>query len=146
MTLVASIRIALRVISVNALRGILTALGVIIGVGAVVATLSIGAGAKQAVAAQVQALGSNLITIFPGQAGQLGVRVGAQVVSLKYEDGVAIKESVPEVVDVAADYGRAAQVVYGNQNTSTQVLGETPNFPTVRDWQVASGPSSTTRI
>jgi len=139
MTLIASIRIALRAISVNALRGILTALGVIIGVGAVVATLSIGTGAKLAVAAQVQALGSNLITIFPGQAGQLGVRVGAQVMTLKYEDGVAIKESVPEVVDVAAEYGRAAQVVYGNQNTSTQVLGETPNFPDVRDWPVASG-------
>ena len=139
MTLAASIRIALRAISVNALRGILTALGVIIGVAAVVATLSIGAGAKQAVAAQVQALGSNLITIFPGQAGQLGVRVGTQVQTLKYEDGMAIKESVPEVEDVAAEYGRAAQVVFGNQNTFTQVLGETPNFPTVRDWPVLAG-------
>jgi putative ABC transport system permease protein len=139
MTLAASIRIALRAISVNALRGILTALGVIIGVAAVVTTLSIGAGARQAVAAQVQALGSNLITIFPGQAGQLRVRVGAQVQTLKYEDGVAIRASVPEVADVAAEYGRAAQIVYGNQNTNTQVLGETPNFPNVRDWPVVTG-------
>ena len=139
MTLIASVRIAVRAISVNALRAVLTALGVIIGVGAVVATLSIGTGAKQAVAAQVQALGSNLITIFPGQAGQLGVRVGAQVQTLKYEDGAAIKQSVPEVVDVAAEFGRSAQVVYGNQNTFTQVLGETPNFPAVRDWPVVAG-------
>jgi len=139
MTFTASIRIALRAISVNALRGVLTALGVIIGVGAVVATLSIGAGARQSVAAQVQALGSNLITIFPGQAGQLGVRVGTQVQTLKYEDALAIKEGVPEAQDVAAEYGRGAQVVFGNQNTFTQVLGETPNFPTVRDWPVVRG-------
>lgn len=58
-------------------------------------------------AAQVQALGSNLNTMFPGQAGQLGVRVGAQVQTLKSEDGVAIKESGPDVADVAAEYGRA---------------------------------------
>jgi putative ABC transport system permease protein len=138
-TFAASLRIALRAISVNALRGVLTALGVIIGVGAVVATLSIGTGAKQSVAAQVRALGSNLITVFPGQAGQFGVRVGAQVQTLKYDDAVALKEGVPEAQDVAAEYGRGAQVVSGNQNTFTQVLGETPNFPTVRDWPVQRG-------
>ncbi len=139
MGLLISVRLALRALSINTLRAILTALGVIIGVGAVVATLSIGTGAKQAVAAQVRALGSNLITIFPAQAGQLGVRVGAQVQTLKYEDGVAIKDGVPEVQDVAAEYGRAAQVVFGNQNTFTQVLGETPNFPGVRDWSMIAG-------
>jgi putative ABC transport system permease protein len=137
--LVMSVRVALRAVSVNALRAILTALGVIIGVGAVVATVSIGAGAKQSVAAQVQALGTNLLTIFPGQAGQFGVSVGSQVKTLTYEDGLAIKEGVAGVNAVGAEYGRAAQVVYGNQNTSTQVLGETPNFPEVRDWQVVGG-------
>ncbi len=139
MNLVMSVRIALRAIGVRKMRAFLTALGVIIGVGAVVATLSIGTGAKQAVTAQIQALGSNLITVFPGQAGQFGVTTGGQVQTLKYEDGLAIKESVPEVEDVTAEFGRSAQVVYGNQNTFTQVLGETPNFSFVRDWPVTEG-------
>jgi putative ABC transport system permease protein len=91
------------------------------------------------VADRVQALGSNLITIFPGQDGQLGVRVGTQVQTLKYDDAVALQEGVPEAQDVAAEYGRSVQVVFGNQNTFTQVLGETPNFPTVRDWPVLRG-------
>ena len=139
MNVIMSVRVALRAVSVNALRAILTALGVIIGVAAVVATVSIGAGAKQSVAAQVQALGTNLLTIFPGQAGQFGVTVGSQVQTLRYEDGLAIKNGVGTVEDVAAEYGRAAQVVYGNQNTYTQVLGETPNFPGVRNWPVIAG-------
>ncbi len=139
MNVLMSVRIALRAIGVRKLRAALTALGVIIGVGAVVATLSIGTGAKQAVTANIQALGSNLITIFPGQAGQFGVSFGGQVQTLKYEDGLAIKQAVPEVEDVAAEYGRAAQVVNGNQNTFTQVLGESPNFTAVRDWPVVEG-------
>jgi putative ABC transport system permease protein len=139
MNLVMSVRVALRAVSVNALRAILTALGVIIGVAAVVATVSIGTGAQQSVAAQVQALGTNLLTIFPGQAGQFGVTVGSQVQTLKYEDGLAIKADVGAVEDVAAEYGRAAQVVSGNQNTYTQVLGETPNFPEVRNWPAIAG-------
>jgi putative ABC transport system permease protein len=139
MNLLISIRIALRAIGVRKLRAALTALGVIIGVAAVVATLSIGTGAKQAVAAQIQSLGSNLITVFPGQAGTFGVTSGGQVQTLKYDDAVAIKGVVPEVEDVTAEYGRPAQVVNGNQNSYTQVLGETPNFPAVRDWPVVAG-------
>ncbi len=139
MNVAMSFRVALRAVSVNALRAILTALGVIIGVAAVVATVSIGTGAKQSVAAQVQALGTNLLTIFPAQAGQLGVSVGSQVQTLRYEDGLAIRDDIPSVEDVAAEFGRAAQVVYGAQNTNTQVLGETPNFPQVRNWPVIAG-------
>lgn len=139
MNLLVSVRIALRAIGVRKLRAALTALGVIIGVAAVVATLSIGTGAKQAVTAQIQVLGSNLIMIFPGQSGQFGVSSGGQVQTLKSEDGLAIKAAVPEVEDVTAEYGRPAQIVNGNQNSFTQVLGETPNFPTVRDWAVVAG-------
>jgi len=139
MNLLMSVRIAMRAIGVRKLRAALTALGVIIGVGAVVATLSIGTGAKQAVTAQIQTLGSNLITIFPGQAGQFGVFIGGQAQTLKYEDGLAILAAVPEVQYVTAEYGRGAQVVNGNQNSFTQVLGETPNFPAVRDWPVVAG-------
>ena len=139
MNVAMSVRIALRAVSVNALRAILTALGVIIGVGAVVATVSIGTGAKQSVAAQVQSLGTNLLTVFPGQAGQFGVTQGGQVQTLSADDGLAIKEAVSEVDDVAAEYGRSAQVVAGAQNTYTQVLGETPSFPEVRNWSVVEG-------
>jgi len=134
-----SIRIALRAIALQKLRAALTALGVIIGVAAVVTTMSIGAGARQAVQAQMQSLGSNLLTVFAGQAGQFGVSTGIQVQNLTEADGRAIKMQVPGVDGVAAEYGRTAQVVYGSRNTNTLVLGETADYARVSNWTVAAG-------
>jgi len=140
MTLVSSMQIALRALVANKLRAVLTMLGVIIGVAAVVTMVSIGQGARQAVAAQVQSLGSNLLTIFPGSAGQFGVRQGqGSLQTLTWEDAEAIASEVPEVEAVTAEFSRNAQVVRGSENVNTSVSGVTPAFPEVRNSPIDNG-------
>ncbi|HEV8354138.1 MAG TPA: ABC transporter permease [bacterium] len=140
MNLRTSLQIALRSLAANKLRSILTMLGVIIGVGAVVSMVSIGAGARQSVAQQVTALGSNLLIIFPGNVSQLGVRQGlGSRQTLTMDDAEAIGAEVPEVEAVTAEFGRTAQVVAGNQNTNTNVNGVTPAYPLVRNFNVQEG-------
>jgi len=135
-----SIQIALRALAANPLRSILTMLGVIIGVAAVVTMVSIGQGARQSVAQQVQALGSNLLTIFPGSVGQFGVRQGlGSSQTLTWEDAQAIAAEVPPVEAVAAEFSRTAQAVRGNANTLTSVAGVTPAFQEVRNFYVEEG-------
>jgi putative ABC transport system permease protein len=134
------IRVALRAIRVNTLRAVLTMLGVIIGVGAVVAMMALGAGARTAVAQQVQNLGSNLLIVFPGSVGVGGVQqgLGAQQ-NLTWEDAEALAATVPEVAAVEAEYGRTAQVVYAGANTATTVIGVTPDYQIVRNHYVTQG-------
>src|SRR5712692_7548649 len=134
------IRVALRALRVNTLRAVLTMLGVIIGVGAVVAMMALGSGARVAIARQVQNLGSNLLVVFPGSVGTGGVQqgLGAQQ-NLTWEDAEALAATVPEVAAVEAEYGRTAQVVYAGANTATQVIGVTPDYQTVRNHYVAQG-------
>ncbi len=139
MSLTVSIRIALRALSANRLRSLLTMLGVIIGVGAVVAMVAIGQGARAAVNQQVQALGSNLLTVFAGQAQQYGIGATGPVQTLTYEDAQAILHDVQGVTGVSAEFSRQVQVVYRGQNTSTQVSGVTPAFPDVRNFHPATG-------
>ncbi len=140
MTLRTSIQIALRSLAANKLRSVLTMLGVIIGVGAVVSMVSIGAGARQSVAQQVSALGSNLLIIFPGSSAQFGVRQAAgSRQTLTAEDADAIAREVPEAEAVTAEFSRPAQVVYGNQNTNTSVSGVTPSYQLVRNFNVQEG-------
>src|SRR5574337_1117741 len=134
------IRVALRALRVNTLRAVLTMLGVIIGVGAVVAMMALGSGARVAIARQVQSLGSNLLVVFPGSVATGGVQqgLGAQQ-NLTWEDGQAIAASVPEVEAVEAEYGRTAQVVYAGANTATTVIGVTPDYQVVRNHYVVQG-------
>ncbi len=135
-----SIQIALRALAGNKLRSILTMLGVIIGVASVVTMVSIGQGARQSIASQVQSLGSNLLTIFPGAAGQFGVRQGlGSLQTLTLDDAHAIAQGVPEVEAVTAEFSRPAQVVHGNENTNTSVSGVTPDFQEVRNFNVQDG-------
>jgi putative ABC transport system permease protein len=137
----AAARIALRALTTNPLRSILTGLGVIIGVAAVVTTISIGAGARESTRQQIATLGTNLLTVIPGRVstpGGVGQGVGASQ-SLKAEDGQAIADSIPGVEAVAAEFNRGAQVVAGSQNDTTNVSGVTPNFPQVRNWEPAEG-------
>jgi putative ABC transport system permease protein len=136
----AILKVALRAIRANALRSALTALGVIIGVAAVVAMLALGAGARVAVARQVQALGSNLLVIFPGSVGFGGVQLGLGAgQNLTWEDALAVREQVAEVEAVTAELGRTAQVVAGASNTATQVIGVSPSYPKVRNHDVVRG-------
>ena len=133
-------KISFRALRVNKMRSALTMLGIVIGVGAVIAMLAVGKGASQKIADQIASIGSNLLIILPGSTTTGGVRMGAGTQpTLTMGDTEAILRECPAVADVAPDHGGVAQVVYGNQNWSTGIRGTTPNFLNVREWQLASG-------
>jgi putative ABC transport system permease protein len=139
MNLSASMRIALRAIVGNPLRSLLTMLGVIIGVGSVVAMISIGQGAREATTQQVQALGSNLLTVFAASPQQAGIAGTGLVQTMTLDDAQAIQKEIPHVNGVSAEFSRSAQVVFQNANTFTQISGVTPQFPDVRNFHPAEG-------
>jgi putative ABC transport system permease protein len=138
-----SVRVALRALAANKLRGALTMLGVIIGVAAVIALMSLGRGAQAQITERVQSLGSNLIFITPGQGRQQGnVRQAAgNAETLSYDDAVAIEQQLGGtlVVGVAPERTAPVQLIYGGQNVSTRVLGVTPGYETVRNFYVERG-------
>jgi putative ABC transport system permease protein len=139
MNLTVGFRIALRALAANRLRSLLTMLGVIIGVGAVVAMVAIGQGARASVTKQVQSLGSNLLTVFAGTAQMGGVAAGRPVETLTLEDADAILQAVPAVSGVSAEYNAQAQVVYQSKNTYTRISGVTPAYPEVREFRPVTG-------
>jgi putative ABC transport system permease protein len=140
MNVVESMRIAVRALGANKLRALLTMLGIIIGVSAVISLMSVGRGAQAAVTERIQGLGTNLLFIRPGSTQQAGVRAGggsAQTLSL--EDAQAIADQVPTVVGVAPEIGSPAQLVAGGQNWSSRVLGTTEDYAAVRNATIANG-------
>jgi putative ABC transport system permease protein len=140
MTLLASIRIALRALRVNKLRSTLTMLGIIIGVAAVITMIAIGTGAQARVEEQIKALGSNLIMLLPGSVTAGGVRMGAgSRNTLTEDDSYAIQREVMEVQAAAPQLRGTGQVVAGNNNWSTVFYGVTPEHFEVRNWVIASG-------
>jgi putative ABC transport system permease protein len=133
MNFMESIRIALRGLKANKLRSILTMLGIIIGVFAVIVMVAIGTGARTSVTGQIQGLGSNLLIITPAQASSGGVK-GGSVTTMTMEDVDAIKTKAADTVQgVAPQVGKSVQVVFAGQNTSTQVVGTTPDYQDVRN-------------
>ena len=136
----AAFRSAWRALAANALRSVLTMLGIIIGVGAVIAMVAVGQGATDRVQEQMQALGSNIMLVVPGGVSQAGVRLGAQTRQrLTEEDALAISLEIPEV-QVAAPTSRATgQVVWGNSNWGTTVMGVNNEYLEARDWPLRSG-------
>jgi len=135
-----TILVALRALRRNKLRSILTALGIIIGVGAVIAMVSIGNGAKSQVEAQVASLGQNVITVFPGSFSSGGMRSGwGGASSLAPEDAEAIAQEVPDVLGVSAEIRDRSQVLANGLNWQTQILGESPDYPTIRSWNLSNG-------
>jgi putative ABC transport system permease protein len=138
-----SVRVALRAMAANKMRTTLTMLGVMIGVAAVIALISIGRGVQASVSSRITALGSNLLFITPGRQQQPGMRAAsaATALTLTAEDAQAILTSgrVPEVVAVAPESSTGLQVIAGRQNTFTRVAGVTPNFASVRNFTVAEG-------
>ncbi len=140
MNLIESMRIALRSLAANKMRAGLTMLGIIIGVGAVIALVAAGAGAQAQVLERFQSLGSNLLVVSPGRIFFRGISMGpATAQSLTNEDVEAIKRLATSVAAVAPEYSTRAQVVYGSKNTQTTVTGVTPEYLTVRNWRVAQG-------
>lgn len=133
-------KISLRALRVNKMRSALTMLGIIIGVGAVIAMLAIGTGAGEQVARQIAGMGSNLIMVVPGSTTAGGVRMGfGSRSTLTTADAEAIARDCPAVAYVAPIMNGTAQVVYGNQNWATGVYGTSPEILAVRDWPLKSG-------
>src|SRR3954470_6639466 len=140
MRLAATSVIALRALRRNKLRSILTALGIIIGVGAVIAMVSIGNGAKSQVEAQVASLGQNVITVFSGSFTGGGARGGwGSAPTLTVEDATAIKNEVSNIAGVSPEVRDRNQILANGLNWNTQVMGESPDYPEIRSWKIASG-------
>ena len=137
-------RISFRALKVNKMRSALTMLGIIIGVGAVIAMLAVGTGASKKISDQISSMGSNLLIILPGATTAGGVRMGSGTQpTLTMGDAEAIQKECPAVQDIAPVHSGVAQVVYGHQNWSTGVVGTTPSMLIVRDWSLAAGRSFT---
>ncbi|HEY0855796.1 MAG TPA: ABC transporter permease [Albitalea sp.] len=140
MNTLAALRSALRALRTNLLRSILTMLGIIIGVAAVITMIAVGSGAQQRVSEQMKSLGSNIMLVLPGTQTAGGVRMGAQSgQNLTEEDAAAIAREVPEVQVAAPSNRSSAQIVAGNVNWSTSITGTTNDYFEARDWPLASG-------
>jgi len=139
-TLLASAKIALRALRANTLRTGLAMLGIIIGVGAFIASGAIGAGAQQRIAEQIRSLGSNLIVILSGSFHSGGIRLGSGTqLSITEDDAAAVAREIPSVLVAAPVIRGAGQIVYGNQNWSTTVQGVTPDYEVAREWPAVAG-------
>jgi putative ABC transport system permease protein len=142
MRLGATFKVAGRALRKNKLRSVLTALGIIIGVGAVIAMVSIGNGAKAQVQAQIASLGQNILQVFSGSVTASGIRTGfGGAGTLKIEDAEAIRREVPGVAAVSEEVASTAQVAAGNQNWFTRILGESAEYFDIRQWPLADGAS-----
>ena len=137
-------KIAFRALRRNKLRSVLTALGIIIGVGAVIAMVSIGNGARAQVEQQIASLGENVILIFSGSVTSSGIRTGwGSAGTLKIEDAEAIRREVSGVIAVSEEVISTRQVSAGNQNWFTRVYGESPEYFDIRQWPLSNGASFT---
>lgn len=144
MILLATFKIALRALRRNTLRTLLTMLGIIIGVGAVIAVVSIGSGAKAQVEAQIASMGQNVILILSGNVSRGGFRMGFGTAgTLTREDLEAISKEVPGVVGISPEVWSFAQVAVGNQNANTQVRGVGVDYLDIRSWRLTSGANFT---
>jgi len=133
-------RLALRALARNKMRSALTMLGIIIGVAAVIAVVSIGQGAQYMVQQGIQAMGTNVVFIAAGSGRPGGIRVGVGgVKTLTIDDMNAILREIPLIKEAAPSVNSRKQIVYGNQNWSTVINGTTPNYFEIRNWSIQSG-------
>jgi putative ABC transport system permease protein len=138
--LIMAFRIALRALARNKLRSFLTMLGIIIGVGAVIAMVAIGEGAKKRVQEQIASLGTNLLVILPGTVTLGGARSGSGGrQSLVASDATAIMSEIPVVSSASPVLRQTQQVIAGDQNWSSSIQGIAPEFQQIRDWQIHEG-------
>jgi putative ABC transport system permease protein len=134
------IRVAMQALGRNKMRSILTMLGIIIGVGAVIAMVSIGQGAQKTIQEQIASAGSNMLYVMSGSFNRGGVRSGAGTMSnLIVEDYEAIVRECPAVKVASPVVSSSVSVVFGNQNWFTRIQGVNTNFPAIRLWDVESG-------
>jgi putative ABC transport system permease protein len=134
------IRVALGALRANKLRSLLTMLGIVIGVGAVIAMDGIGRGAQSAIKARITSLGTTLLTVNPGQVAARGVASEADRAKLTMNDAQALEDNGGAlIVAVQPEMNRQLQVQFNTRNTSTQIIGTTSNYPLVRKYEMAAG-------
>jgi putative ABC transport system permease protein len=140
MRFLAPFKLAARALRRNLMRSLLTMLGVIIGVGSVIASVSITTGATKQVEDRVASLGQNIVTVFSGFSSSGGMRSGwGSAPTLTVEDALAIRNEVANVVAVSPEVRDRAQVLANGFNWNTQVFGESPDYPQIRDWDITDG-------
>src|SRR5687767_2981902 len=133
-----TVAVALQSIRANMLRSVLTMLGIIIGVGAVITMVALGSGAQKAVQDRIAALGANVFTVFAGQARQGGIRITDRTI-LSTDDYDALRRDAPLLKAVVPEMQQALQVKYGNQNSNVNVVGTTSEYTDVRNYTVPYG-------
>ncbi|GAB4574162.1 MAG: ABC transporter permease [Rhodothalassiaceae bacterium] len=140
MNLAASLMIALDALRANALRSLLTMLGIIIGVASVIVMVSVSSGASHEVERQIDSLGSNMLFVAPGSS-RFGGRSAGGGTSAPFSerDMVALRERVPDIAAISGIVSTGAPVINGNVNWTTQIDGVHPDFLSIRNWQIASG-------
>src|SRR4029077_18365587 len=140
MNLWAILKIAIRALTRNKMRSALTMLGIIIGVGAVIAMVSIGQGAQSMIQTQINSMGSNMLFVVPGNVRANGVSQGLGAAATLTEDDVlAIEREVPTVSAASPSLRASAQLVFGNQNWNVQLVGANEKFPKIRNWPTVNG-------
>ncbi len=141
MNLLECFRVAARALTANKLRTILTMLGIIIGVGAVVGLMSVGRGAQASITASIQSQGTNLLFVRPGAIQTGGVRTGqGGAGTLTYEDSEVLGDGrLPQIAALAPEINQTVQLISGSQNYSARVIGTTPDYQDVRNFHVANG-------
>jgi len=140
MNILRTIRVSLRALSRNKMRSFLTALGIIIGVGAVITTISIGQGAKREVEKRFESMGTNLLFVRPGSRSFRGVHGGGGTYqNITPGDAKAIAEKADAVKYVSPSVSTRAQVIYGNKNWNTSIYGVGDKYPEIRNWEVDEG-------
>lgn len=138
MLLWAVIKLSVRTLMANKMRTFLTMLGIIIGVAAVIAMISIGEGAKRQVSKTIEGLGTNLLVVYPGQKKFRHVRSGIEE-TLTMDDAAAIEKEASLIKSISPEISQAEQVKYGNKNTNTSITGTTPEYLDIRNYKVKEG-------
>jgi len=134
------IKVSLKAVASNKMRSFLSMLGIIIGVAAVIAMMSIGQGSKESIRKELSSMGTNLLTVRPGAERRGGVRLDpSEMQTLKMADYEAIMTEKKYVTNVSPEVTASGQVVYGNSNTQTTVYGETPEYLDIKQWVIEQG-------
>jgi len=134
-----TVRVALQALNANKLRSLLTMLGIVIGVGAVIAMVALGQGARNSVNERIAALGTTLITVMPDRFRHMGGVAAADDAELTMDDALAIEQRATRVAAVQPEMSQRLQVQYDNANTNTTVVGVTANYLDVRRFKIAAG-------
>src|SRR4030065_251856 len=130
---------ALESLNANKMRSMLTVLGIVIGVAAVIAMISTGRGAQSSISSQIESMGTNLVYVSPGSTSESGVQSAAGSAGTLTLDDAEALASLPNIVAVSSQTSNFAQVVYKSQNTRTRLMGVTPDYETVGSLTLEDG-------